>query len=182
MQKSTKQIHYNMPRIRSKDTKKEVALRKELWSRGLRYQKIVKDIPGKPDIAFIGKKVAVFCDSEFLHGYDWGHRKDDIKTRREFWIPKIEINIERDYEVNQMLEEQGWIVLRFWGKQIQKNLLMIDYCMPQILADMTAEAYFNGVMNISDLVRILDGKDRFGVNPSESTHYTKRRFRTCWLL
>lgn len=122
MVKTPEQIHYNMSRIRCKDTEIEVKLRKELWSRGLRYRKNVKNIPGKPDIAFIGKKVAVFCDSEFWHGYDWEHRKNDIKTRREFWIPKIERNIERDQEVNQMLENQGWIVLRFWGKQIQKNL------------------------------------------------------------
>ena len=121
--KSPEQIHYNMSRIRSKDTKIEVILRKELWSRGLRYRKNVKSIEGKPDIAFIGKKVAVFCDSEFWHGYDWEHRKDDIKTRREFWIPKIERNIQRDLEVNRILEEQGWIVLRFWGKEIQKDLI-----------------------------------------------------------
>ena len=122
MQKTPEQIHYNMSRIRCKDTKIEVELRKELWSRGLRYRKNDKNIPGKPDIAFIGKKIAVFCDSEFWHGYDWEHRKNDIKTRREFWIPKIEKNIQRDLEVNQLLEEQGWIVLRFWGKEIQKNL------------------------------------------------------------
>lgn len=122
MVKTPEQIHYNMSRIRCKDTEIEVKLRKELWSRGLRYHKNIRNIPGKPDIAFIGKKVAVFCDSEFWHGYDWEHRKNDIKTRREFWIPKIERNIERDQEVNQMLEDQGWIVLRFWGKQIQKNL------------------------------------------------------------
>ena len=122
MTRTPEQIHYNMSRIRSKDTKIEVELRKELWSRGLRYRKNVKTVPGKPDIAFVGKKVAVFCDSEFWHGYDWEHRKNDIKTRREFWIPKIERNMERDLEVNRMLEEQGWIVLRFWGKQIQKNL------------------------------------------------------------
>ena len=120
--KTPEQIHYNMSRIRCKDTGIEVALRKELWSRGLHYRKNVKSIPGKPDIAFIGKKVAVFCDSEFWHGYDWEHHKDDIKTRREFWIPKIERNMERDREVTQILEDQGWIVLRFWGKQIQKNL------------------------------------------------------------
>ena len=120
--KTPEQIHYNMSRIRCKDTKIEVALRKELWSRGLRYRKNVSTVPGKPDIAFIGKKVAVFCDSEFWHGYDWEHRKDDIKTNSEFWITKIERNIQRDKEVNQILEEQGWIVLRFWGKEIQKNL------------------------------------------------------------
>ncbi|QHK17996.1 hypothetical protein JS82_07705 [Methanomassiliicoccaceae archaeon DOK] len=59
MKKSPEQIHYNMSRIRSKDTKIEVELRKELWSRGLRYRKNVNNVPGKPDIAFIGKKKKV---------------------------------------------------------------------------------------------------------------------------
>lgn len=122
MKKTPEQIHYNMSRIRSKDTKIEMILRKELWSRGLRYRKNVKTVPGKPDIAFIGKKVAIFCDSEFWHGYDWNNRKHDIKTRKEFWIPKIERNIQRDLEVNKKLEEMGWIVLRFWGREIQNNL------------------------------------------------------------
>lgn len=66
MGKTPEQIHYNMSHIHSRDTKIEVELRKELWSRGLRYRKNVKTIPGKPDIAFIGKKIALFCDSEFI--------------------------------------------------------------------------------------------------------------------
>ncbi len=123
MQKTPEQIHYNMSRVKNKDTKIEVELRKELWSRGLRYRKNVKTIEGKPDIAFIGKKIAVFCDSEFWHGYDWEHRKDDIKTNRDFWISKIERNIQRDIEVNQILERNGWLVLRFWGKEIHKDVM-----------------------------------------------------------
>lgn len=63
--KTPEQIHFNMSRIRSKDTIIEVKLRKEFWSRGLRYRKNVKNIPGKPSIAFIGKKIAIFCDSKF---------------------------------------------------------------------------------------------------------------------
>ena len=97
-------------------------LRKELWSRGLRYRKNVNSIYGKPDIAFIGKKVAVFCDSEFWHGYNWEVRKNDFKSHQEFWIPKIERNMERDKEVTAELERQGWTVLRFWGRDIKKNL------------------------------------------------------------
>ncbi|MBE6524619.1 MAG: very short patch repair endonuclease [Thermoplasmata archaeon] len=111
-----------MSRIRNKDTKIEIQLRKELWSRGLRYRKNDKSVEGKPDIVFRGSKVAVFCDSEFWHGYDWEHRKNDIKTNRDFWINKIERNMQRDYQVNCILGEQGWVVLRFWGKDIQKNL------------------------------------------------------------
>lgn len=111
----------NMQAIKNKDSKIEKMLRQELWRRGLRYRKNVKGIFGHPDIAFIGKKIAVFCDSEFWHGYDWDNRKNDIKSRKEFWIPKIERNIQRDLEVNRKLEGEGWIVIRFWGKEIKKN-------------------------------------------------------------
>lgn len=115
------QRHKNMQAVRNKDSKIELLLRKELWRRGLRYRKNAKRIFGHPDIVFIGKKIAVFCDSEFWHGYDWEHRKNDIKTRRDFWIPKIERNIQRDGEVTKVLEAEGWIVLRFWGNEIKKN-------------------------------------------------------------
>ena len=112
-----------MQAIRSKDTGIEIALRKELWNRGLRYRKNCKDLPGKPDIVFKGKKVAVFCDSEFWHGFDWENRKEHIGTNRDYWIPKIERNIEKDREVSIQLESMGFTVLRFWGKEIQKNLI-----------------------------------------------------------
>ena len=122
MAKTAEQISYNMRQVKNKDSKIEVMLRKELWARGLRYRKNVNSIYGKPDIAFIGKKVAVFCDSEFWHGYNWEVRKNDFKSNQEFWIPKIERNMERDREVNAELERQGWTVLRFWGRDIKKNL------------------------------------------------------------
>ena len=121
MQKTKEQISYNMQQVKNKDSKIEVLLRKELWSRGIRYRKNVNRIYGKPDIVFIGKKVAVFCDSEFWHGYDWEERKKDFKSHQEFWIPKIERNMERDAEVTAKLESEGWTVLRFWGNEIKKN-------------------------------------------------------------
>ena len=121
MQKTKEQISYNMQQVKNKDSKIEVLLRKELWSRGLRYRKNVNRIYGKPDIVFIGKKVAVFCDSEFWHGYNWEERKKDFKSHQEFWIPKIERNMERDAEVTAKLESEGWTVLRFWGNEIKKN-------------------------------------------------------------
>ena len=119
--KTPEQISYNMKQVKNRDSAIEIALRKELWSRGLRYRKNVKTILGKPDIAFIGKKIAVFCDSEFWHGFDWENKKHEIKSRQEFWIPKIERTMERDIEVTQALKEQGWLVLRFWGNEIKKN-------------------------------------------------------------
>ena len=122
MKKTKEQISFNMKQVKNKDSKIEVALRKELWSRGLRYQKNVTSIFGKLDLVFKGKKVAVFCDSEFWHGYNWKERKKDFKSHREFWIPKIERNMERDKEVTEELKKQGWIVLRFWGNEIRKNV------------------------------------------------------------
>ena len=117
------QRHRNMQAIKNKDSEIELLLRKELWKRGLRYRKNVKTIYGHPDVAFIGKKVAVFCDSEFWHGYDWDNKKNDIHTRREFWIPKIERNMARDVEVTEKLQSEGWTVLRFWGKEIKKDVI-----------------------------------------------------------
>ncbi len=116
------QRHKNMQAVKSKDSQIEVLLRQELWKRGLKYRKNVKTVYGHPDIAFIGKKIAVFCDSEFWHGYDWDKRKSDIKSNQEFWISKIERNMARDEEVNNYLVSHGWVVLRFWGKQIQKDV------------------------------------------------------------
>lgn len=126
--KTQEQITYNMKQVKNKDSKIEILLRKELWNRGLRYRKNVKKILGKPDLAFIGKKIAIFCDSEFWHGYDWENRKKDFKSHQDFWIPKIERNIARDKEVTEMLQQQGWIVLRFWGKEIQSDVTFAFAC------------------------------------------------------
>ncbi|WP_372998294.1 very short patch repair endonuclease [Sulfurimonas sp.] len=112
----------NMRRIKSKDTSIEIILRKELWKRGLRYRKNVKDIFGKPDIVFKSKKLAVFADSEFWHGKQLLEGKYIPKTNTEFWTKKITRNIERDREVNNKLKSEGWTILRFWGIDIKKNV------------------------------------------------------------
>lgn len=111
----------NMRAIKAKDTDIELMLRKELWSRGLRYRKNCKSVIGKPDIVFFRAKVAVFCDSEFWHGFNWEVKKNEIKSNREFWIPKIEKNILRDQTVTKELENAGWTVLRFWGRKIKAD-------------------------------------------------------------
>ena len=118
---SPEQRHKNMKAIRNKDSEIEILLRKELWNRGLRYRKNVKNVFGHPDIVFISKKTAIFCDSEFWHGYDWDNQKNTIKSHKDFWIPKIERNIKRDIEVNTELKKAGWKVIRFWGKDIKKR-------------------------------------------------------------
>lgn len=112
----------NMRAIRSKDTTIELALRKALWKRGIRYRKNYKGLLGKPDIVITKYRIAVFCDSDFWHGYDWENRKARIKSNQDYWIPKIERNMKRDREVTATLVEQGWIVLRFWEHTIRKEL------------------------------------------------------------
>ena len=81
-----------MQQVKNKDSKIEVLLRKELWSRGIRYRKNVNRIYGKPDIVFIGKKIAVFCDSEFWHGKNYQESTDRIGTNSEYWKKKIKRN------------------------------------------------------------------------------------------
>ena len=112
----------SMSAIKSKDTSIEIALRKELWNRNIRYRKNYKGLPGKPDIALTRYKIAIFCDSEFFHGYNWDENKLKIGTNRDYWIPKIERTIKRDQETNHALAELGWVVLRFWEKQIKKDM------------------------------------------------------------
>lgn len=122
----------NMQAIKSKDTTIELALRKALWSRGIRYRKNYKTLIGKPDIAITKYKIAIFCDSEFWHGYDWENRNQLIKSNREYWIPKIERNMERDQKVNAALQQEGWTVIRFWERQIRKQL---DNCVDIVLRE-----------------------------------------------
>jgi len=123
-----------MAMIRSCNTTIEVILRKELWRRGLRYRKNIKKIIGKPDIAFVGLKIAVFCDSEFWHGKDFLQGKIP-KTNQEYWIPKLQKNIVRDQEVNSMLKKGSWTVLRFWEKDIKKNVESIADQIEQVVTN-----------------------------------------------
>lgn len=114
----------NMRAVKSKGSKIELLLGKELWSKGYRYRKNDKDIFGKPDFVFRKYKIVVFCDSEFWHGKNWDVKKHEHKSNVEFWYKKIQRNIERDREVNEQLTKEGWTILRFWGKDIEKNLLL----------------------------------------------------------
>jgi len=117
-------ISKRMKAVKSSGSKIEVKLAKALWHRGFRYRKNDPSVFGKPDIVFKKIKVAVFVDSEFWHGKDWEIRKFDHKSNIDYWIKKIERNIQRDIEVNQVLEELGWKVMRFWGEDVEKKLLL----------------------------------------------------------
>jgi DNA mismatch endonuclease (patch repair protein) len=97
-------------------------LRKALWHQGIRYRKNLKTLPGKPDIAITKYKIAVFCDGEFWHGKNWESGKNKIRENSDYWIAKIEKNISRDNAIERKLANMGWVVLRFWGNDIKKNL------------------------------------------------------------
>lgn len=109
-------------------------LRRKLWGLGFRYRKNYKKLPGKPDIAFIGKKVAVFCDGDYWHGHNWairgyGSLEQELSRYSDFWRDKILRNIARDEKNNSLLSEMGWIVVRLWESDIRDN---IDICVEKI--------------------------------------------------
>lgn len=106
---------------RSKGTRIETILGKELWSRGLRYRKNDKSVTGTPDFSFKSRKIAVFCDGEFWHGKDWQSAKQRIKSNQAFWHAKIERNMARDQKTNSALKAAGWTVMRFWETDIRKR-------------------------------------------------------------
>lgn len=138
MKRDEATVSYTMSRIRGKDTSIEVKLRKALYERGCRYRCNSKYIFGHPDISFKGVKVVVFCDSEFWHGKDFEENEKKILSNREYWIPKIKRNIERDNEVNEKLTQEGYLIFRFWGGEIQKNL---DKCVTKILEGLSSRGY-----------------------------------------
>jgi len=126
---TTPQRSYIMSRIRAKNTKPELLLRKALWAKNIRYRTHVKDLPGMPDIAIRKYRLAIFVDGEFWHGHQWEKTKGLLKSNRDFWITKIERNIQRDDKNNATLIAMGYTVFRFWGRDVQKNL---QKCVNQI--------------------------------------------------
>ena len=126
---TTEQRSLLMAKIKGKNTSPEIKLRKALWNLGLRYRLHNNVLPGNPDIFLKKYKLVIFVDGEFWHGYNWEQKKPKIKTNRDFWIPKIERNMQRDTENNFKLECMGYKVFRFWEKTIKKEL---DYCIREI--------------------------------------------------
>ncbi|PKQ44668.1 very short patch repair endonuclease [Confluentibacter flavum] len=119
-----------MSKIKGKNSKPELLFRKALWAKGIRYRINNKALPGKPDISIKKYKLIIFIDGEFWHGYNWDERRETIKNNRGFWIPKIERNMQRDREMNQELQNMGYMVFRFWSKEIQTEL---DKCINDVL-------------------------------------------------
>lgn len=109
----------NMSRIRGKNTQPEILLRKLLYSHGIRGYRIHYNLPGKPDIVFTKKKIAIFIDGCFWHKCPKCFQEPE--TRKEFWMKKINSNVERDQRNTKKLQDTGWTVLRFWEHDIRKK-------------------------------------------------------------
>ena len=112
-----------MRRIRRRDTKPELALRYELARRGLRYRLDYGRAPGRPDIAMVGRRLAIFVDGEFWHG-----KKLSLERMAEmlpYWQRKIERNVARDVRVNRELVESGWTVIRVTDRAIRARIEQI---------------------------------------------------------
>lgn len=111
-----------MARVRSKDTKPELRLRSALWAVGLRYR-LSYPLPGRPDLVFPGKKLAIFVDGCFWHGCP--QHATFPKTNKRFWEKKLRENRERDIRVNEQLYAVGWKVIRIWEHEINDDLTTV---------------------------------------------------------
>ncbi|MCI7788380.1 MAG: very short patch repair endonuclease [Mollicutes bacterium] len=122
MKKTKEEVHYNRSRIKGKNTKIELILRKALYKEGYRYRKNRPGLPGHPDIVLCKYKIAIFCDGDFFHGYDVSKTLPSLKTNPGYWENKILKNRERDEKQNEELVSLGYVVLRFWEHEIIRNL------------------------------------------------------------
>lgn len=107
-----------MARVKQRDTGPELALRRALWAAGLRgWRCHPKKVPGRPDLAWIGRRVAIFVDGAFWHGhpdYYWGQSG-------KYWDEKIARNRARDERVNRELAAAGWTVVRVWDFEVERQ-------------------------------------------------------------
>lgn len=128
---------------RKKDTLCELSLRRELWSRGLRYRLSHTGLPGRPDIVFLRARVVVFCDGDFWHGRNLDARLAKLARghNASYWIAKICRNVERDLQNTRALEAAGWVVLRFWETDLLRKTGEIADRVSDILAER------NGIYN-----------------------------------
>lgn len=120
-----------MSKIRSESELERVfrrLLSKEIYPLGYRYRKNYKKVPGRPDVAFVSRKIAIFIDGDFWHGYRYDPKKSKLP---KFWRDKIERNIKRDQRNRRLLKKMGWTYLRFWEHEIKKKS---EECIGEIIS------------------------------------------------
>ena len=125
----------NMSHIRSKNTKPEEKVRKYLFSKGFRYRKNVRNLPGCPDIVLPKYKTVIFVNGCFWHKHDCP-RFVWPSSNEEYWIPKITRNVERDQKNYGRLQELGWNVIVIWECQLKKK--EFEETMEKLISDLRA--------------------------------------------
>src|SRR5208337_4277710 len=115
---SPEQRSYHLSCVRSKHRGPELKIRRLAHERGLRYRIHADRLPGKPDMAFIRAKVAVFIDGDFWHGWRFPRWREKIG---DYWREKIDRNRRRDAEHCRKLRSQGWLVIRIWEHEIERD-------------------------------------------------------------
>ncbi len=128
---------YNMSRIKSKDTKPELLVRKFLHKNGFRYRLHVKSLPGKPDIVLPKYKTIIFVHGCFWHGHEGCRYFVVPKTRTEWWLNKIGTNIGNDTKVHSKLIEAGWTVITLWECELKKQT--IEATLSNLLLDLKGQ-------------------------------------------
>lgn len=123
---SFKERSRNMSRVKSRDTKPEKLVRRLVYSMGYRYRLHLKNLPGSPDLAFLGKRKAIFVHGCFWHQHSGCPNCRIPKTRQDFWISKLKSNKENDKKVLQKLSELGWEVMIIWECELANKDTVIS--------------------------------------------------------
>jgi DNA mismatch endonuclease, patch repair protein len=113
-----------MARVKSKDTRPEMAVRKLLFRLGFRYRLHARDLPGRPDIVFRGKRKVIFVHGCFWHLHAHCANNRPPKSRLDFWLPKLKSNKARDRKNRSALTRAGWKSLVLWECQVHDEPLM----------------------------------------------------------
>lgn len=114
---------YNMSKIKSKNTKPELVVRKFLFANGFRYRLYVKYLAGKPDIVLKKYKTVIFINGCFWHGHKNCPYFIIPKTRTTWWTDKIITNIKRDKQHYEILNKEGWNIITIWECQLKKKVI-----------------------------------------------------------
>ena len=120
--KTSPEISKRMSHVKTKRNSAEIMIAKSLWHRGYRYRLNYKTLPGSPDIALTKYRIAIFIDGEFWHGKDFDQRKTKLKNNKDYWIEKIQENIDRDLKNDKLLRQMEWYPIHFWSNDV------IKYC------------------------------------------------------
>ena len=120
--KTSPEISKRMSHVKTKRNSAEILIAKSLWHRGYRYRLNYKTLPGSPDIALTKYRIAIFIDGEFWHGKDFEQRKTKLKNNKDYWIEKIQENIDRDLKNDKLLRQMEWYPIHFWSNDV------IKYC------------------------------------------------------